>query len=259
MFNFLFVIILFVFFSLKSTSFKLILTSKNQLQRYHPSHSVLNFSDKSKSKPIGKGFGKQKPIIETDIIENKLETNQENNISTLLDSIEQQNQFIPKTSDEAILNTKMFKTKLQKQKELLQLKINEFEKEENLIATDPSVGAVPELVANRMITRIIGFFGIPVFGGLAIFVGAYFSSKQYDIVIPPVIIAYATQLPFIIGLVGISYAILSSSWDDEPGSFWGIKEFQLNLQRIKEGFDRTAKQASLREEIELETQKLKNK
>ena len=31
--------------------------------------------------------------------------------------------------------------------------------EEDLIASDPSVGAVPEVVANRMIGRIAAFFG----------------------------------------------------------------------------------------------------
>ena len=50
--------------------------------------------------------------------------------------------------------------------------------------------------------------------GLAIFVGAFFYSKKYDVVVPPSIIAYATQVPFVLGLVGISYAILSSSWDE---------------------------------------------
>jgi hypothetical protein len=33
-------------------------------------------------------------------------------------------------------------------------------------------------------------------------------------VVPPAIIAYATQVPFILGLVGITYGILSSSWDE---------------------------------------------
>ena len=73
-----------------------------------------------------------------------------------------------------------------------------------------------------------------MFGGLSIFVGAFFYSKKYEVVVPPTIIAYATQAPFIlgdvlsgdisttrvrmvyvIGLAGISYAILSSSWDPE--------------------------------------------
>jgi hypothetical protein len=42
------------------------------------------------------------------------------------------------------------------------------------------------------------------------------------------ITAYATQVPFVLGLVGISYAIISTSWDEEPGSILGFKEFGIN-------------------------------
>jgi hypothetical protein len=42
-----------------------------------------------------------------------------------------------------------------------------------------------------MLGRIIGFFGIPVFGGLSIFVGAFFASKKYDIDIPPSVSVFA--------------------------------------------------------------------
>ena len=52
-----------------------------------------------------------------------------------------------------------------------------------------------------------------MFGGLGLFVAFFFMSKKYDIVVPPAVVAYATQVPFLLGLVGISYAILSSSWD----------------------------------------------
>ena len=38
-----------------------------------------------------------------------------------------------------------------------------------------------------------------MFGGLSIFVGAFFYSKKYEVVVPPTIIAYATQAPFILG------------------------------------------------------------
>lgn len=135
-------------------------------------------------------------------------------------------------------------------------KIRRLKEEEDLLATDPSVGAVPELVANRMITRIAALAGIPVFGGLTIFVGAFFYSKKYDVVVQPSIVAYATQLPFILGLIGITYGILSSSWDEEPGSLLGFKEAQLNFGRIKEGLVRTSDNAKLKEDIEREKTRL---
>ena len=68
---------------------------------------------------------------------------------------------------------------------------------------------------------------------------AFFYSKKYDVVIQPSIVAYATQLPFVLGLVGITYGILSASWDDEPGSLLGFKEAKINFERIKEGLVRT--------------------
>ena len=95
--------------------------------------------------------------------------------------------------------------------------------------------------------------------GLAIFVGAFFYSKKYDVVVPPSIIAYATQVPFVLGLVGISYAIISSSWDEEPGSLLGFKEFGINFQRIKDGLNRTRENAELRDDIQKEKEKLQRK
>lgn len=161
--------------------------------------------------------------------------------------------------DRVFEKSKMVQDSNKRREILLDEKIRQVRDEEQLIASDPSVGAVPELVADRMIGRIATFFGIPVFGGLAIFVIAFFISKKYDLVVPPTIIAYATQVPFVLGLVGISYAILSSSWDEEPGSALGIDEFKTNWQRVQDGLKRTQENAKLKEEIEKEQEKLGKK
>jgi hypothetical protein len=113
-----------------------------------------------------------------------------------------------------IESTPRYKNIRERRNAELDEKIRKLKEEDDLIASDPSVGAVPEIVANRMIGRIVAFLGIPVFGGMLIFVLAFFASKKYDLTVPPMIIAYATQVPFILGLVGISYAILSSSWEE---------------------------------------------
>ncbi|KAJ1403805.1 hypothetical protein B484DRAFT_338303 [Ochromonadaceae sp. CCMP2298] len=147
----------------------------------------------------------------------------------------------------------MFQRQKSRKQEILREKIEKLREEDELIATDPSVGAVPELVADRMIRRIAVFFGVPVFGGLTIFVGAFFYGRSNNLVVPPALIAYATQLPFVLGLVGITYGILSSSWDTEPGSALGFTEFQTNFKRIQEGLTRTRETAELRSEIENET------
>ena len=158
--------------------------------------------------------------------------------------------------DEQIKKSKMFQSITDRRLSELDEKIRKLKEEEALIASDPSVGAVPELVANRMIRRIGFFFGIPVFGGLSLFIAAIIASKKYDTVIPPYVMAYATQIPFVVGLAGITYAILSSSWDEQPGSLLGVQEFKTNFGRIKEGLSRTRSTAELRDEIDNEKKRL---
>jgi len=241
----------------------------------------------------GKGFGKPIKNTETSSEETSLITDRPilSSTSSLEDATTSTTSTTSSTStsvEDMIQSTDMFKKKRQVQQESLDEKIQRLREEEELLASDPSVGAVPELVANRMLGRIIVFFGIPVFGGLAIFVSAFFASKYYDLTIPPVVIAYATQLPFIIGLAGISYAILSSSWDEvriyiytsllfiiispinffsqqiyiyiqEDGSKLGINEFKTNLKRIQDGFARTKSNEILKDDIEKEGNRLQNR
>ena len=141
----------------------------------------------------------------------------------------------------------------------LDSKIARLQEQDNLVAEDPSVGAVPQKVADRMITRIAFGAGLPVFGGLAIFVGAFLYSKKYDVVVPPNLLAYATQLPFILGLMGITYGILSSSWEEEEGSALGFAEFKTNFGRIQDGLKNTRETEALRQEVEDEKRKLGRK
>ncbi|CAN0456963.1 unnamed protein product, partial [Laminaria digitata] len=63
----------------------------------------------------------------------------------------------------------------------------------------------------------IPFFLLPAIGGVGVFVAVYVLSHNYDYTIPAYIVAYATQAPFFIALSGITYAIMSASWDEEVG------------------------------------------
>jgi hypothetical protein len=38
----------------------------------------------------------------------------------------------------------------------------------------------------------------------------------------------------LLGLVGLSYGVLSSSWEDGGGSLLGLEQIQLNLSRLRE-------------------------
>ena len=225
----------------------------------------LGMAHADKESTAGKGFGKTKPSQKKKASKREIKEINMNFTSgdPKINAIDSQI-LDPKTKlkpypeapvniDEAIESSTLFKSKRARQEALLDEKIAKLKEEEDLLASDPSVGAVPELVADRMIGRIAAFFGIPVFSGLAIFVGAFFYSKQTDTVIQPNIVAYATQVPFVLGLVGITYGILSASWEpDSDGSMLGINEFKTNVGRIKDGLKRTRETAELKDEIEKE-------
>jgi hypothetical protein len=38
---------------------------------------------------------------------------------------------------------------------------------------------------------------------------------------------------FLLGLIGLSYGVLSASWEDAPGSLLGIEQIGLNISRLK--------------------------
>jgi hypothetical protein len=51
-------------------------------------------------------------------------------------------------------------------------------------------------------------------------------------------------------LKGITYSIVSASWDeDREGSLLGVEEFQKNVGNIKEGLERSKENARLREKM----------
>ena len=41
---------------------------------------------------------------------------------------------------------------------------------------------------------------------------------------------------FLVGLLGLSYGILSASWDVNPGSFLGFENIKPNINRMKDAF-----------------------
>eukprot|EP00752_Nemacystus_decipiens_P001898 g1828.t1 len=106
---------------------------------------------------------------------------------------------------------------------------------------DPDAGSIPQVVADRMLSRMVPFFLLPALGGVGVFVAVYVLSHKYDYTIPAYIVAYATQAPFFVALSGITYAILSASWDeDREGSFFGFDEAKRNFGNIMEGLRRSS-------------------
>ena len=95
---------------------------------------------------------------------------------------------------------------------------------------------IPKYVADRMARRIIFTAGIPTILGMSVFVVSYIVVTRNIAEIPPSSTIAISALFFLLGLAGLSFGILSASWDKEPGSFFGIENLPLNIERAKAAF-----------------------
>lgn len=121
---------------------------------------------------------------------------------------------------------------------------------DEFIRDDPTAASIPEKVALRMGSRMLSFVGIPLFGGMAAFVGFWYISTYKNVEIEPIVVAITTITLLVAGLAGITYSVMSASWDpDEDGSAVGIDEFKSNVESIKDGLARSKENAILRERM----------
>ena len=95
---------------------------------------------------------------------------------------------------------------------------------------------IPKYVADRMARRIFFTAGIPTVIGMSVFVVSYIIVTRNIAEIPPSSTIAISALFFLLGLAGLSFGILSASWDKEPGSFFGIENIPMNIQRAKAAF-----------------------
>ena len=103
-------------------------------------------------------------------------------------------------------------------------------------STKRSSSGIPKYVADRMARRIFFTAGIPTILGMSVFVVSYIIVTRNIAEIPPSSTIAISALFFLLGLGGLSFGILSASWDKEPGSFFGIENIPMNIQRAKEAF-----------------------
>lgn len=92
---------------------------------------------------------------------------------------------------------------------------------------------IPDAVANRMARRIAIATGIPTLMGMGVFIGSYLIVSRGIADIPPGATLVASGACFLLGLVGLSYGVLSSSWEDAPGSLLGREQIGLNISRVR--------------------------
>jgi len=95
---------------------------------------------------------------------------------------------------------------------------------------------IPKYVANRMARRIAITTGIPTLSGMGVFIGSYFLISKGIAEISPTVTLVSSAMCFFFGLLGLSYGILSASWDPTPGSFLGIENIKPNINRMKDAF-----------------------
>ena len=110
--------------------------------------------------------------------------------------------------------------------------------EKNIKETNikPQSNGIPKYVADRMAKRIFFTAGIPTLLGMSVFVVSYIIVTKKIAEIPPSSTIAISALFFLLGLGGLSYGILSASWDIAPGSFLGLENIPLNIQRAKAAF-----------------------
>ncbi len=103
---------------------------------------------------------------------------------------------------------------------------------------------IPSYVANRMARRIAFTTGIPTLSGMGVFIGSYFLISKGIAEISPTVTLVSSALCFLVGLLGLSYGILSASWDFNPGSFLGFENIKPNINRIRDAFKTSKKDIS---------------
>ncbi len=110
---------------------------------------------------------------------------------------------------------------------------------------DASLKQIPDEVSKRMIRRMIVFSGIPTFMGISSFLIFYLIFSQGWFNIPHTAVLLVSMGLFGLGVLGLSYGILSTSWDeDRIASWWGWQEFTLNLSRLTSAWRNTRKKSA---------------
>ena len=102
----------------------------------------------------------------------------------------------------------------------------------------PSESGIPQVVSRRMMGRMAVFSGIPTALGMLTFVVSYLVVTNDLIALPTYAVLLVSLGWFGLGVVGLTYGVLSASWEEEEGagSRLGIAEFKTNLGRTIAGW-----------------------
>jgi hypothetical protein len=93
---------------------------------------------------------------------------------------------------------------------------------------------IPDAVANRMARRVAVSTGVPTLMGMGVFIGSYLLVSRDVLDVPPGATLAASAACFLLGVIGLSYGVLSASWEEQPGSLLGTEQVGVNLGRLRQ-------------------------
>ncbi len=100
--------------------------------------------------------------------------------------------------------------------------------------------AIPQVVSQRMVRRVAWLSGIPTILGILTLIVSYLLIIYADIKLPPLLVLLVNMGLFGLGVVGITYGVLSASWEEQrAGTLLGWSEFTTNFGRMVAGWRET--------------------
>eukprot|EP00558_Chaetoceros_sp_UNC1202_P006446 CAMPEP_0197245588 /NCGR_PEP_ID=MMETSP1429-20130617/10331_1 /TAXON_ID=49237 /ORGANISM="Chaetoceros sp., Strain UNC1202" /LENGTH=278 /DNA_ID=CAMNT_0042706119 /DNA_START=71 /DNA_END=907 /DNA_ORIENTATION=- len=205
---------------------------------------------KKKGNKKSKGFGKQTAEPATIATQSDLEPTTSSSSSSSSSSAQEAEVETPLNKNygaEAL--DRLRRQKVETRNEELR-QIRDLKNVDNLLSNEPDAAVIPEPVAQRMGKRMLPFVGVPLFGGMGAFVAFWYFATYKNYEFQPALVAFSTIAILVFGLLGITYSVMSASWDvEEEGSALGFDEFKKNLGSIRDGLRRTRENAILREKM----------
>ncbi|MDX2098725.1 MAG: PAM68 family protein [Leptolyngbyaceae cyanobacterium bins.59] len=93
--------------------------------------------------------------------------------------------------------------------------------------------SIPQAVSKRMARRMALFSGIPSTLGVSVFFISYWVVSHGWYKLPTGAVLLLSMGFFGLGVLGLSYGVLSASWDEDVVGDWlGWSEFKTNLGRM---------------------------
>ncbi|MBV8886122.1 MAG: PAM68 family protein [Chroococcidiopsidaceae cyanobacterium CP_BM_RX_35] len=112
-------------------------------------------------------------------------------------------------------------------------KLETANKSEQTPSSNTAEMAVPKDVSNRMARRMAVFCGVPTVLGMLTLIVSYIVVSHHWFKLPHVAVVLVSMGFFGLSVLGLSYGILSASWDEQiTGTILGWGEFKTNWGRM---------------------------